>query len=79
VAFGGEDHDHAFAFELGFAFRLGDFGEAGFEMLHECAAQVDVGHFAATEHDVELNLVAFLEEFFSLVQFCILIVVVDSD
>jgi len=78
VAFGGEDHDHAFAFELGFALGLGKFGEVGFEFFHEGAAEFDVGHFAAAEHDVELNLVAFFEEFFGLVEFGGLVVVVDA-
>jgi hypothetical protein len=79
VAFGGEDHDHAFAFELWFALGLGDFGEVGFEFFHEVSAEVDVGHFTAAEHEVELDLVSLLEEFFGLVELGVLIVVVDAD
>ena len=79
AAFGLEDHDHALAFELGLALGLGDFGEVGFEVFHESSAQVHVLHLAAAEHDVELNFVAFAEEFLGLVEFGDLVVIVDAD
>ena len=79
AALGGEDHDHPFALKLGLALRFGNFGEVGFEMFHERAAEVDVLHLAAAEHDVELNLVPLAQEFFGLVELGGLIVVVDAD
>jgi len=79
MTLGRQDHDHAFAFELGFALGLGDFRKIGFEFFHEVSAEVNVGHLAAAEHDVELNLVPFGEEFFGLVHLGGLVVVVDAD
>ena len=79
MAFGGGDHGHAFAFECGCSLGFGEFGEVGFEFFHDVSAELDVGHFAAAEHEVELNLVSFFEEFFSLVEFGQWVVFVDAD
>ena len=78
MPFGGQDHDHPLAFELGLTFDLGQFAEIGFEFFHEGAAKIDVGHLAATELEVELNFVAFFEEGLGVIELGILIVIVDT-
>src|SRR5690606_39819567 len=59
---GGDHHDHLPAFQARARFDHDVFAEIGLDPRGHLAAELLVAHFAATEADVDLELVALFQE-----------------
>src|SRR5690606_6865830 len=59
---GCDHHDHLPAFHAGPGFDHDVFAQVGLDPLQHAAAELLVAHFTATEADVDLDLVAILQE-----------------
>ena len=75
---GCQNHDHLAAFELRFRLDLGDLGRLVANPLEKLHAEMLVRHFAATEAERQLDLVALFEEALDGLHLDLVIVVIDG-
>lgn len=74
-----EDHGHSAAFDFGVALDFGMGPKLFFDLLEDVAAEIEVGHLAATELERELNLITFFKKLFGVIDLDHEVVIADFD